>query len=399
MRRTGELVARRYRIGAVIGRGGMGEVYRARDLVLGREVAVKVMLPVAGTLAASERFLREARAIARLSDPHVVAAYDFGEYEDCFYLAMELVDGHTVGEELRCSGPLEPERAESLVRQAAIGLAAAHRDGVVHRDIKPDNLLLTCDGSVKVADFGIVRFLDEVATTLTAAGQLVGTSHFMSPERAQGRPAEPPSDIYALGCVFYQLVTGHPPFMGENPASVMFQHVQGEPAPPSEVRRDLPPEVDALILWMLAKDPARRPTAAELAQGAMPPTTTVEPAPVRHPPAPVRRKPAIVGAVAATLLAVCAAVGTILATRSPVAPATDNLAPSKNTPTAVPPSPSAPRTPDRTTTVRVRPSAPPGTTKPPRATKPPRQARTTPAQPNHHGKPDKPGPKPKKPKP
>jgi serine/threonine-protein kinase len=368
----------------------MGEVYRAQDLVLGREVAVKVMLPVPGTLAASERFRREARAIARLSDPHVVTAYDFGEYADCFYLAMELVDGHTVGEVLRCSGPLDPDRAESIIRQAATGLAAAHRQGVVHRDIKPDNLLLTCDGSVKVADFGIVRFLDDAATMLTTEGQLVGTSHFMSPERAQGKPAEPPSDVYALGCVFYQLVTGHPPFMGENPATVMFQHVQSEPAPPSEIRRDLPREVDELVLWMLAKDPARRPTAAELAAGAVPPIARTEPMTV-----PVRRKPALVGVVAAAMLVGSATAGVLLAGRSPQVPATDNLAPSNNTRSTTAPVPPAP-TPTRTvvvrtTTVRVRPPAPP---RPAKSTQPTQH----PVHPKGHGKPDKAKPGHKKPK-
>jgi serine/threonine-protein kinase len=387
----------------------MGEVYRAHDLVLGREVAVKVMLPVEGTLAASERFLREARAIARLSDPHVVAAYDFGEYEDRFYLAMELVDGHTVGEELRCSGPFSPDRARSIVRQAAAGLATAHREGIVHRDIKPDNLLLTRDGSVKVADFGIVRFLQDTPTTLTAGGQLVGTTHFLSPERALGKPAEPPSDIYALGCVLYQLVTGHPPFLGENPASVMFQHVQREPMPPSEVRPDLPRDIDELVLWMLAKDASRRPTAAELADGAIPPPTTMPPtttpptttatmAPAPPVPAPVRRrsaKPALAGAVAATVLATV--VGIVLATRSPELPPANNLAPSNNPTSTAPsvppkPSPSPTRALVRTTTIPPRPPVPPDTVEPTRS-------RTKPSQPNRPGKPTQTHSKgPKKPK-
>lgn len=395
------MIARRYRTGAIIGRGGMGEVYRAHDLVLGREVAVKVMLAVEGTLAASERFLREARAIARLSDPHVVAAYDFGEYEDRFYLAMELVDGHTVGEELRCSGPFSPDRARSIVRQAAAGLAAAHREGIVHRDVKPDNLLLTRDGSVKVADFGIVRFLQDTPTTLTAGGQLVGTTHFLSPERALGKPAEPPSDIYALGCVLYQLVTGHPPFLGENPASVMFQHVQREPMPPSEVRPGLPRDIDELVLWMLAKDASRRPTAAELADGALPPPiTTATLAPVPPPPAPVRRKsakPALVGAVAATVLA--AAAGIVLATRSPELPPSNNLGPGNNPASTTPsvpskpkPSPSPTRTLVRTTTIPPRPPVPSHPVEPTRS-------QTKPSQPNRPGKPTQTHSKgPKKPK-
>ena len=171
MASAGELIAGRYRIVEAIGRGGMGEVYRATDEVLGREVAVKLMLPVPETLAVSQRFLREARAAARIRDPHVVVAYDFGAHEDCSYLAMELVTGRTVGDELRRTGPLPAERAEGIVRQAAAGLAAAHRQGIVHRDVKPGNLLLAADGLVKVADFGIVRFLDEGTTTLTSTGR------------------------------------------------------------------------------------------------------------------------------------------------------------------------------------------------------------------------------------
>ena len=139
---------------------------------------------------------------------------------------MELVGDRTVGEELRREGPFPPDRAERVIRQAASGLAAAHRQGIVHRDIKPGNLLLARDGSVKVADFGIVRFLDDASTTMTSAGQIVGTSHFLAPERALGKPAEPPSDVYALGCVLYQVLTGRPPFMADDPASIMFQHVE-----------------------------------------------------------------------------------------------------------------------------------------------------------------------------
>ncbi|WP_329000027.1 protein kinase [Kribbella sp. NBC_00709] len=314
-----------------IGRGGMGEVYRATDVVLCREVAVKVMLPIPETLAAKERFLREARATARLRHPHVVAAYDFGQYGSAYYLAMELVRGRTVGEELRRLGPLPAERAGQLVRQAAAGLAAAHAEGIVHRDIKPDNLLLTNDGCVKVADFGIVRLLDDPTTTLTSAGQIVGTSHFLSPERVLGRPAEPASDVYALGCVLYQLVTGRPPFVSESPASVMFQHVQREPAPPTELRPELPSDLEALTLWMLTKDPARRPTALKIANGVRRPivmmsetdmaTTTV---------LAVRRKslrPAFIAITAIAALAVPATVGILSGATDAKPPDTYDLNP------------------------------------------------------------------------
>jgi serine/threonine protein kinase len=388
------VIAGRYRIVGAIGRGGMGEVYRATDQVLGRDVAVKLMLPVPGTLAASERLLREARATARIRDPHVVAAYDFGDHDGCCYLAMELVSGRTVGDELRREGPFAPDRAVHVVRQAAAGLAAAHRLGIVHRDIKPGNLLLADDGMVKIADFGIVRFLEDCTTTLTSTGQIVGTSHFLAPERALGRPAEPPSDVYALGCVLYQLVTGHPPFLADEPASIMFQHVRREPVPPSELRPELAGDFEALLVWMLAKDPARRPTAAQLANGVRPPVEADPGVP------PVRRtasKPVRAGVAAGLALALSATLGIVFATRDVKFPTTNDLSPSDSRitpPSAVPttsrpPSPTAIRTVTQTTTLRPLPPSGPSKPKPP-----------TDVGPADRPKDDKPGQdKPKKPKP
>ncbi|WP_433158575.1 protein kinase domain-containing protein [Kribbella sp. CA-247076] len=331
------LVAGRYRLGEVLGRGGMGEVRRATDEVLGREVAVKLMLPIPQTLAASERFLREARATARIRSPHVVAAYDFGEYGDGYYLAMELVTGRSVADELTRDGLFTAERAERVIRQAAAGLAAVHRHGIVHRDVKAGNLLLADDGTVKVADFGIARFLDEATTTLTSTGQIVGTSHYLAPERAVGQPAEPPSDIYALGCVLYQLVTGHPPFMAESPAAIMYQHVTNDPVPPSELRPDLA-GLEPLLFWMLAKDPARRPTAVQLADGVQPPqlAETTDLTPVRR----TRVRPVLAAVAAGIALVVAATVGLILETRGVQLPATTGLAPGAG----ASPVPSAPST-------------------------------------------------------
>ncbi|MFI7062513.1 serine/threonine-protein kinase [Kribbella sp. NPDC050124] len=341
MERVGE--GGRYRLGELLGRGGMGEVYRATDEVLGREVAVKLMLPAPQSLAVSQRFLREAQASARIRSRHVVAAYDFGAYGAGYYLAMELVSGHSVADELERNGLFPAERAEQVVRQAAAGLAAAHTRGIVHRDIKASNLLLADDGTVKVADFGIVRFLHETTTTLTMTGQIIGTSYFLSPERARGEPAEPPSDVYALGCVLYQLVTGRPPFTGESPAAIMYQHVQNEPAPPSEFQPGLDGELEALILWMLAKDPVRRPTAAQIVAGERPPThQTTSLLPVRR----TRSRPVVAAIAAGIALVLSATIGIILETRGVQLPATNDLQPvtTPGTPTAPPPTRPSPTT-------------------------------------------------------
>lgn len=353
----------------------MGEVYRAADLVLGRQVAVKVALPVSGPLAGSDRFLREARATARVRDPRVVMAYDYGRDGDCSYLAMELVSGRTVNDELKRCGPFPAERAEYVVRQAAAGLAAAHRLGVVHRDIKPDNLLLTDDGSVKVADFGIVRIVNEATTILTSTRKIVGTSLYLAPERILGEPAEPASDVYALGCVLYQLVTGYPPFLADEPTAVMRQHVEREPELPCGVPADL----ESLILWMVAKDPADRPTADQVATGAVAAETMV---------LNVRRttpKPVLAGAVATIALAVCAATAILLALRGADLPATTDMSP-RTAPSAAPRSTtqSTPTpVPTATATRAATRSHPPATTKPPRTTDVPHDRGT-------HGK-SKPG--------
>ncbi|MFC5264492.1 protein kinase [Kribbella qitaiheensis] len=410
------LVADRYRLGDPLGRGGMGEVYRAVDQVLDRRVAVKLMLPVRNTLAATERFQREARAAAALNDPHVVAAFDFGSHGEGFYLAMELVEGRTVSQELKRRGPLPADLAVDIIRQAAAGLAAAHRLGIVHRDIKPGNLLLAEDGTVKVADFGIMRFLNDTTTTLTATGQIVGTSHYLSPERALGKPAEAPSDVYALGCVLYQLVTGQPPFLADDPASIMYQHVETAAVPPSDLRPELSGEFESFLFWLLAKDPAQRPTATQIASGATPPvivqpteavTTESMALPTEAdvqlveadaPPAEGSRRPSrklLVAAGATVALAIGATVGFLLDANSLKAPATNDLSPGSGATTPAPqpstPTTTSPKaTPTPSQTVAGTSAAPQPTARSASSTNPSKPTKTPPPKGPKKPKPSKP---------
>jgi serine/threonine-protein kinase len=239
----------------------MGEVYRGYDELLGRPVAVKLLRPDLRDPFAAARFQREARVAAVVKHPHVVAVYDFGHSNGEYYLVMELVEGRSVTHELALHGPLDAQRAVGIVREAAAGLAAAHRHDIVHRDIKPDNLLIDVDGSVKVADFGIARSPGSSTLTTTETGTILGTSYYLAPERALGRSATSASDVYALGCVLYQLLVGRPPFEGDDPTAILYQHVEVEPALPAE----LPAPVGDLLRSLLAKDPDDRPTATELA--------------------------------------------------------------------------------------------------------------------------------------
>lgn len=362
-------------MGDPLGRGGMGEVFQATDELLGRQVALKLLLPTRRDPEMAARFHREARAAAALSDPHVVAAYDFGSYDGGFFLVMELVAGRTVAEELRLCGPFDAGRALSVIKQSAAGLAAAHVRDIVHRDVKPQNLLITPDGTVKVTDFGIARFLTDTTTTVTANGQILGTSYFLAPERARGEPAGKASDVYALGCVLYQLVTGHPPFQGDQPAGVMYQHVTTEPTPPSDLRPELGGEFERLLMSMLAKNPADRPTAAQIASG-----TTIQPVVTGELVVPSSRgwsRRRLVGAVAALGIVAATSAGVVLSNRDERLPETNYLTPPttpRTTPVTPPPSsiptptrpPSTPPTDDRRVSTTSKPVAEPS--KPPTKT-------------------------------
>lgn len=243
----------------------MGEVWRATDQNLDRTVAVKLLLTAAPDSQARERFLLEAQTAARLSDPHVVAVYDFGTHEGRLFLVMEHVQGHSLAHAGPLRGAMTPSRVADIAAQAAAGLSAAHRQGVVHRDIKPGNLLLAADGTVKIADFGIARFTGEASASLTMTGQVIGTSTYLAPERGLGRPACAASDVYSLGCVLYELLTGRPPFQGDNAAAVVFQHVDAAPEPPRNWCPGLPGTFEDYLMRLLSKRPEQRPTAAEVA--------------------------------------------------------------------------------------------------------------------------------------
>ncbi|WP_242436114.1 serine/threonine-protein kinase [Streptomyces sp. Root369] len=257
------LLADRYQVQELLGRGAMGEVWRAVDQILGRPVAVKLLR--ADGAADAERFRLEAQTAARLNHPNVVGVYDFGSHHDQLYLVMELLDGWSLAQERSLRGALNPPEAAAITAQAAAGLSAAHQQGVIHRDIKPANVMLTADRTVKITDFGIARFAEDAASTLTATGKILGTADYLAPERALGRPAQPASDLYSLGCVLYELLTGRPPFSGATSLAVVQQHVGAIPPPPQRLRPDIPQALCDYVLHLLAKNPLNRPTAEEAA--------------------------------------------------------------------------------------------------------------------------------------
>ncbi|MER6671619.1 serine/threonine-protein kinase [Streptomyces sp. NPDC000983] len=263
------LVAQRYRLDEPLGRGSTADVWRATDQILDRPVAVKLLRadrPDPEAATDIERLRREARTAGRLNDAHVVTVYDFGSDDGRLHLVMELVDGHSLAQERAARGALEPWEAAGIVAQTASGLAAVHSLGVIHRDIKPANVMLAADRSVKITDFGIARLAGEAACSLTATGQIVGSAAYLAPERALGRPAEPASDVYSLGCVLYELLTGGPPFADTTALSVVRLHVEAAPVPPERRRPGIPVELSDYAMRMLAKDPALRPSAHEAAR-------------------------------------------------------------------------------------------------------------------------------------
>jgi serine/threonine-protein kinase len=258
------LLGGRYQVGELLGYGGMAEVHRGRDLRLGRDVAIKMLrTDLARDDTFQLRFRREAQNAASLNHPAIVAVYDTGEErgsagETLPYIVMEFVNGRTLKEVLAGEGRIMPRRALEIVAEICSAIEFSHRHGIIHRDIKPGNVMLTQTGQIKVMDFGIARALSSGASTMTQTSAVIGTAQYLSPEQARGESVDARSDVYATGCVLYELLCGHPPFVGDSPVSVAYQHVREEPKAPSLSNRDVTPAIDAIVLKALAKNPLNR---------------------------------------------------------------------------------------------------------------------------------------------
>ncbi len=262
--RATTVIAGRYRLERRVGEGGMAEVYLAHDELLDRPVAVKVLRQaLAQDRVLRERFVREAQAAARLDHPHIVGVYDLGEWGGRPFLVMEWVEGPTLASLIRERGPLPVPLACELGAQIASALAYAHGRGLIHRDVKPHNILLKAEGGrweAKLADFGLAKVLS--ATSLTLTQEVFGTPQYVAPEVVRGERVTPAADLYSLGVVLFEMLTGQTPFAGENPAEVAFKHLSASPPPPSKFNPQVPPLLDRLVLQLLAKNPAERPTRA-----------------------------------------------------------------------------------------------------------------------------------------
>src|SRR4051812_42653466 len=250
------VVDERYSIINRIGSGGMADVYCAQDLQLGRKVALKLLYRrFAEDEEFVERFKREASAAAGLQHPNVVGVYDRGEWDGTYYIAMEYLEGRSLKQVLQEEGPLPADRAIDIVIQILRAARFAHQRGIIHRDIKPHNVILDEEGRAKVTDFGIAR---AGASDMTETGSIMGTAQYLSPEQAQGHAVTVGSDLYSVGVILYELLTGSVPFEGETAVAVAFKQVSAEPRPPSELNSAIPPALDAIVMRALAKDPAQR---------------------------------------------------------------------------------------------------------------------------------------------
>ena len=260
---SGTLFAARYRIARKLGGGGMADVYLAEDQELGRRVAVKILHErYANDEQFVERFRREATHAAGLSHPNIVSIYDRGETNGSYFIVMEYVEGRTLKELIRSLGPCPIQRAIAYTRQILAALRYAHRNGVIHRDIKPHNVIVDHEGVVKVTDFGIAR---AGASQMTEEGAIIGTAQYLSPEQARGAPVDQTSDLYSTGVVLYELLTAQTPFSGETPVEIAMKHLTEVPEPPSELRPQVSEDLDLVVLRALAKEPSERyPSAAAM---------------------------------------------------------------------------------------------------------------------------------------
>jgi len=255
----------RYEMQQRIGRGGMADVYLARDVLLDRLVAIKVLFPEFATDPAFvERFRREAQSAANLNHPNVVSVYDWGRSNNTYFMAMEYVPGRTLADALQSVGAISAQKAAEVGIEVAAALSFAHRNNVVHRDIKPGNILIGSSGQLKVADFGIARALGSPADSgLTQAGAVMGTAAYLSPEQAQGGQPDPRSDLYSLGIVLYEMVTGKVPFSGDTPLAIAYKQVHEQPTPINQIAPEVPRAFEAIVARLLTKDPTRRYQTAE----------------------------------------------------------------------------------------------------------------------------------------
>jgi eukaryotic-like serine/threonine-protein kinase len=256
------ILSKRYRVEETLGEGGMARVYRGIDEVLGRPVAIKVLAERhAGDDKFVTRFRREAQAAAALNHPNVVSVFDTGDDEQAHYIVMEYVEGETLADLLRRERPLDPGLAARIAEEVATALQAAHDRQLVHRDVKPGNVMIDQEGRIKVMDFGIARAAADDA--LTQTGTVLGTAAYLSPEQARGDAVDARSDIYSLGCVLYEMLSGRAPFTGDSAVSIAFRHVNDRPDPPSAHHPGIPPELESVTMRALEKDPARRYQSAD----------------------------------------------------------------------------------------------------------------------------------------
>ncbi|MCJ0895089.1 Stk1 family PASTA domain-containing Ser/Thr kinase [Rhodococcus sp. ARC_M5] len=267
---TPRTLSARYELGEILGFGGMSEVHLARDTRLDRDVAIKVLrADLARDPTFYLRFRREAQNAAALNHPAIVAVYDTGEAETeagpLPFIVMEYVDGDTLRDIVRAEGPMAPRRAMEVIADVCAALDFSHRNGIVHRDVKPANIMINNAGAVKVMDFGIARAIADSSSPMTQTAAVIGTAQYLSPEQARGEQVDARSDVYSLGCVLFEILTGEPPFTGDSPVAVAYQHVREDPQLPSLVNDAVPRELDSIILKAMAKNPANRyQSAAEM---------------------------------------------------------------------------------------------------------------------------------------